>query len=180
MHCPHIRQSQMASFVPRSTRRMALRNPRASGADVGGLRSSFVVISGLRGYSWPLLLEGCGRDLLLEVDERGGCRLAGQWPALRTDLQDGPRPRELGGYPHVADVPLQPRGPDGVRHLPDHLPVHRHRPEPRQLGAEGVPRELDPDQLALHAFAAEPLQRVLADVIMLLLLDQVLETHDLE
>jgi len=44
MHCPHIRQSQMASFVPRSTKRRAFRNPRARAAVAGGLRSSFVVI----------------------------------------------------------------------------------------------------------------------------------------
>ncbi len=44
MHCPHIRQSQMRSFVSRSTRRRTLRKPRTGRAVVGGLRSSLVAM----------------------------------------------------------------------------------------------------------------------------------------
>ena len=54
-----------------------------------------------------------------------------------------------------------------------------HRPVLRRL-FDRVAVELDPDELARHALAPDPLERVLADVVGFLLLDQALQASDLE
>jgi hypothetical protein len=44
MHCPHIRQSQIVSFVTFSTTRIALRIPVTGEVVLGGLRSSLLFL----------------------------------------------------------------------------------------------------------------------------------------
>src|SRR6266550_3340313 len=99
---------------------------------------------------------------------------------LGFDIQSIPRLGEPDRDPYVADVLLQPRRPDRVREVADlvsalvGVPVFRHlRPE---LG----PQQLDAHELPIDPFATDPFQRVLADVVLWLFLDQALEPHHVE
>src|SRR5688500_8293894 len=53
-------------------------------------------------------------------------------------------------------------------------------PELRHLGAELVAVELDADELPVDALRPDPLQRVLADVVLWLVLDEPLQTHHVQ
>src|SRR5580765_3769799 len=128
-----------------------------------------------------MLRQGPGGALLAGIDERDRGRDAlDVVPILGFDIEAIPRLGQPDRDPHVTDILLQSRGPDRVREVADlvsalaGVPVFGHlRPE---LRAE----QLDPHELPVDPFAAHPFQRVLADVILWLLLDQTLEPHHVE
>ena len=75
---------------------------------------------------------------------------------------------------------LEARRPDGVGHAADVPPAVMGGPrhgDPRQRLARV---ELDADQLAVDARSAQRLERLLADVVLRLLLDQPLEARDVK
>src|SRR4029079_18164411 len=87
---------------------------------------------------------------LLRVDERDRGRPGRPGAAVRSDdLERIAWPRQVDRHPDVADVLLEPRRPDEVRHGTDGLPVGQRVALARQLERERVAGDLDPDQLAI-------------------------------
>ena len=99
---------------------------------------------------------------------------------LGLDREPRARSGQVDRHPDVADVPLEAGRPDRVGDAPDEPPVVMRRPRHGDA-REGLARlELDADELAVDALPAEPLERLLADVVLRLLLDQPLEARDVK
>src|SRR5436190_19414615 len=175
MHCPHMRQSKTASLLERSISSSALRNPFGWGATCGGLRSS-TSLRIVRGS----LQRGRGH-LLARIHERQGGRRCDERAGLGLDVDLRAGLGQFDRHPRVADVLLEPRRPDGIGNASDLLAVLEDGPELRQLGAElANALELDSDELARDALAADLLERRLPDVVLRLLLHEALEPAHLE
>src|SRR5262245_33586993 len=124
--------------------------------------------------------ERLRRSQLVRVDERDRGRRAGQQPVLGVDLQPVSRVRERDRHPDVADVSLQAGRPDRRRDAADLGPVAVRRPDPGDAGQRFRVVEDDPHELAVDPFPPRPFECRLADVVLLLLLDEPLEAHDVE
>ena len=99
---------------------------------------------------------------------------------LRLDIQRVARIGERDRDPDVADVLLEARRPDGVRHVSDLRRAGPDGPVLRHLGAEFVTLELDAHEPAIDSGASHLLQRGLPDVVLGLVLDEAFEPHDVE
>src|SRR3990172_1201096 len=121
------------------------------------------------------------RDPLLRVEE-GQLRdpTPRRAPEGPIHLDRSPDAGQLDRRPHVTDVFAKARRPDGVRHVADLAPVLAHRPELLLLRQYALAVDLHADELALRALPADALQRLLADVVRLLRLDQALEAGHFE
>src|SRR6476659_8902511 len=128
-----------------------------------------------------MLRQRPGWTLLAGIDERDRRGDALDVVAiLGFDIQPIPRFGEPDRDPHVADVLLQPWRPDRVREVANLVSTLERVPVFGHLRPELGPEQLDADELPVDAFATDPFQRLLADVILWLFLDQTLEPHHVE